>query len=135
MFSRHIMFVNLYQWNYSGDQWPKILSWKDVFWEEWLWVIGSYLFEGNAHARVTVTSRGSNKMAQVLTQWWLAWMWCPKMLPHCIIPLNDNHVHLIHLHVITFCGNSLRMKCTPLGLEKSITSSKEYSKQFHWSHS
>jgi len=52
-----------------------------------------------------------------------------KMLPQCIIPLNNDHVHLIHLHMITICGNSLRMKCTPLGLEKSTTSSKEYSKQ------
>jgi hypothetical protein len=58
-----------------------------------------------------------------------------KMLPQWIIPLNDDHVHLIHLHMITFCGNSLRMKCTPLGLEKSMSCSKKYSKQSQWSHS
>jgi hypothetical protein len=57
-----------------------------------------------------------------------------KMLPQCINPLNDNHVYLIHLHMITFCENSLRMKCTPLGLEKTTTSSKECSKQSQWFH-
>jgi hypothetical protein len=89
-------------------------------------------FGWQAHVVATVTSRGSNKTAQMLTQWWLEWMWCKKMLPQCIIPPNDDHVHL---HVITFCGNSLRMKCTPIGLQKSMTCSKEYSKQSQLSHS